>query len=133
MRGEYYYTIEAKAVFNHFNLVGYEPNGVWVLSGNDLLFKFLPGNEKAEWAAKQALIRADQMFGEKRGMDHLRYIRATAGSYSSNHTAINKTKKFTSANSCIESLLAGLPRLRYESQDWRCSLLSCFVDGCSDR
>ena len=97
-------------------------------SGNDLLFKFLPGNEKAEQDAKLALIRADEMFGQKRGMDHLRYIRATAGSYTANHTAIKKTKKFSFANSCIESLLAWLPKLRYESQDWHCILLSSSVD-----
>jgi len=133
MRVECYYTIEAKAIYYKGMLVGYEPNGVWVLAGNDLLFKFLPGNEKAEWDAKEALIRADEMFGQKRGMDHLSYIRATASCYSSNHTKIKKTRKFSSATSCIESLLARLPKLRYESHDWHCILLTSSVDRSSDR
>jgi len=134
MRVDCYYTIEGKAVYDKKRiLAGWKPIGIWVLSGDTILFKFLPGNEEAVRRAKQALIRADDMFGKERGMDQLRYIIATASGYIANHTIIKKTKKFSSASACIKSLLAGLTGLRCGSQDWVCSIWSSSVDRSLDR
>jgi len=63
MRVECYYTIEGKAVYDNFKHVGWKAIGVWVLSGDTLLFKFLPGNEEAIRRAERALIRADGYYG----------------------------------------------------------------------
>ena len=111
MRVECYYTIEGKAVYDKTRLAGWKPIGVWVLSGNALLFKFLPGNEEAEREAKNVLMRADEMFGKERGMDHLRYVIATASGYVANHTIIKKTKKFSTASTCIEAMLERVTKL----------------------
>ena len=112
MRVDCYYTIEGKAVYDKKRiLAGWKPIGIWVLSGDTILFKFLPGNEEAVRRAKQALIRADDMFGKERGMDHLHYIKATVSGYIANHTIIKKTKKFASTDTCIDAMLEKVKEL----------------------
>ncbi len=112
MRVECYYIIEGKAVYDKKrSLDGWKPIGVWVLSGDTLLFKFLPGNEEAIRRAEQALIRADDYYGKKRGMKHLQYIPATTSGYTANHTIIKKTKKFASIGACIDTMLERVKKL----------------------